>query len=69
MKSKTVYIDNYSISETAPGYFLISMNGTPCMSFSNPRGMTSIEMKEYLLEYINRKTMIEVNTKAGDRDE
>ena len=66
---KEIWIDNYSISETAPGYYLISMNGTPCMSFSKPNGLNIKEMKERLLEYINRKTMIDVNTKAGDSDE
>ena len=66
---KEIWIDNYSISETGPGYYLISMNGTPCMSFSNPSGLNIKQMKEHLLEYINRKTMIDVNTKAGDKDE
>lgn len=66
---KGIWIDNYSISETVPGYYLISMNGTPCMSFSIPNGLNIKQMKEYLLEYINRKTMIDVNTKAGDKNE
>jgi hypothetical protein len=66
---KEIWIDNYSISEIEPSFYCISMNGTPCMSFTQPRGLNIKEMREHLLEYINRKTMIDVNTKAGDSDE
>lgn len=56
MESKTVYIDNYSISEVEPYEYHIRKNGTPVAVYEIPRGMTSIGMKEFLLDYIARVT-------------
>ena len=49
---KEIWIDNYSISETAPGHYCISKNGTPCVYFSEPKGLIEDEMKRILLNYI-----------------
>ena len=56
MESKTVYVDNYSITEVGVNEYHIRKNGTPVAVYEIPRGMTSIEMKEFLLDYIARVT-------------
>ena len=42
---KEIWIDNYSISETAPGHY-----------FSEPRGLSELDMKQILLNYIQGPT-------------
>ena len=62
---KEIWIDNYSISEIEPGYYCISENGTPCVYLSEPRGLSELDMKQFLLNYIQGTTEI----KVGDSDE
>ena len=62
---KEIWIDNYSISETAPGHYGISKNGTPCEYFNESKRLSELDMKRILLNYINSTTEI----KAGDKDE
>ena len=52
----TVFIDNYSITEVDINEYHIRKNGTPVAVYEIPRGMTSIGMKEFLLDYIARVT-------------
>lgn len=60
---KEIWIDNYSISETAPGYYCISKNGTPCQYFNDPKGLSELNMKQVLLNYIQGTTEIKVGGK------
>lgn len=53
---KEIWIDNYSISETAPGHYCISKNGIPCIHFIEPRGLSELDMKQVLLNYIQGPT-------------
>ena len=62
---KEIWIDNYSISETGPGYYCISKNSTPCVYLGEPRGLSELDMKQVLLNYIQGTTEIMV----GDSDE
>ena len=62
---KEIWIDNYSISETGPGYYLISMNGTPCVYSEQFIELSEDDMKRILLDYIQGSTEI----KAGDKDD
>lgn len=62
---KEIWIDNYSISELEPGYYCISKNGTPCAYFIDPKGLSELDMRQVLLNYIQGPTEI----KAGDYDE
>lgn len=52
----TIFIDNYSITQSDPAHYHIKKNGTPVASYRMPRGMTLIEMKEFLLDYIDKVT-------------
>ena len=62
---KEICIDNYSISEIGPGHYCVSKNGTPCVYLSEPRGLSELDMKKFLLNYIQGPTEI----KVGDKDE
>lgn len=62
---KEIWIDNYSISETAPGHYCISKNGTPCVYLIEPKGLSELDMRQVLLNYINGTTEI----KVGGKDE
>ena len=61
MEGKTVTIDNYSIIEEEPGYFVIKMNGTPCMYLNKSDGLSKRMMRNILLDYINKRTMESTN--------
>lgn len=61
MEGKTVTVDNYSIIEEEPGYFVIKMNGTPCMYLNRVNGLSKLSMRNILLDYINKKTMDNTN--------
>lgn len=62
---KEIWIDNYSISEIGPGHYCISKNGTPCVYFDDPKGLSELDMRQVLLNYINGTTEI----KVGDSDD
>ena len=62
---KEIWIDNYSISETGPGYYCISKNGTPCVYSEQFIELSEDDMKRILLDYIQGTTEI----KVGDSDE
>ena len=53
-EGKTIQVDNYTITETSPTEYLIRKNGTPVATYDIPRGLTSINMKAFLLDYMSR---------------
>lgn len=53
-EGKTIQVDNYTITELEPAKYLIRKNGTPVATYEIPRGLTSIGMKEFLLDYMSR---------------
>ena len=61
MEGKTVTVDNYSISEEEPGYFVIRLNGTPCMYLNRSNGLSKLGMRTFLLDYINKRTLDNTN--------
>ena len=57
---KEIWIDNYSISSMEPGFYCISKNGTPCAYLVEPRGLSELDMRQLLLNYIQGTTEIKV---------